>query len=101
MALHPFRVPTASVYSWGGALLLASGLLFHLLAADAEGGRPIHYRHHVFGFFLLTTVSALLILGLGRVFWKGRHDLTVFVVGALQTILGIWVYTMFNGGGGS
>jgi len=95
---HPslFRRPNAR--SWLGAVSLALGLVFHLLAANAESGRAIHYRHHVFGFLLLSVVSALLVVGFGRLSWRGRHDLTVLVVGALQTILGIWVYTMFSGG---
>ena len=87
----------ASLRLWLGVMLLAAGLFFHLLAANAEGGRAIHYRHHVLGFFLLTAAAALLVVGLGRVFWRGRHDLTVLVVGALQTILGIWVFAMFSG----
>jgi hydrogenase/urease accessory protein HupE len=87
----------ANLRLWLGVLLLAVGLVFHLLAANAEGGRAIHYRHHVLGFFVLTAAAALLVVGLGRVFWRGRYDLTVLVVGALQTILGMWVYAMFSG----
>ena len=87
----------ARIRLWLGVLLLAAGLLFHLLAANAEGGRAIHYRHHVLGFVLLTAAASFLVVGLGRFFWRGRHDFTVLVVGALQTILGIWVFTMFTG----
>ena len=87
----------ANLRLWFGVLLLAAGLLFHLLAANAEGGRAIHYRHHVLGFVLLTAAASLLVVGLGRFFWRGRHDVTVLVVGALQTILGVWVFAMFSG----
>ena len=87
----------AKLRIWLGVLLLAAGLLFHLLAANAEGGRAIHYRHHVLGFLLLTAAASLLVVGVGRFLWRGRHDLTVLVVGALQTILGVWVFAMFSG----
>lgn len=87
----------AKLRLWLGVLLLAAGLLFHLLAANAEGGRAIHYRHHVFGFVLLTAAASLVVVGLGRFFWKDRYDLTVLIVGALQTILGMWVFAMFSG----
>jgi hypothetical protein len=87
----------ANLRLWLGVLLLAAGLVFHLLAANAEGGRAIHYRHHVLGFFVLTAAATLLVVGLGRVLRRGRYDLTVLIVGALQTILGMWVYAMFSG----
>ena len=87
----------AGLRLWLGVLLLTAGLMFHLLAANAEGGRAIHYRHHVLGFVLLTAAASLLVLGLGRFFWRGRHDLTVLVVGALQTMLGVWIFAMFRG----
>jgi hypothetical protein len=79
-----------------GVFLLAVGLGFHLLAADAEGGRALHYRHHIFGFFIMTVVPAILIALLGRRFWKGRHDITWLIVGALQTIFGLLVYLSFR-----
>ncbi len=81
MRVHAHLQP--NVRLWLGVLLLAAGLFFHLLAANAEGGRAIHYRHHVLGFVLLTAAASLLVVGLGRVFWRGRHDLTVLIVGAL------------------
>jgi hypothetical protein len=81
---------------WLGVILLAIGLLGHLLAANAEGGHAIHYRHHIFGFFLLTAITGIVIGVLGRYFWKGRHDITLLIVGALQTILGLLVYVSFS-----
>ena len=77
---------------WLGVILLAVGLLGHLLAAHGTGGRPVDYRHHVFGFFILSLVSAPLIAGLGWRFWRGRHDVTLLILGALQALLGLIIY---------
>jgi hypothetical protein len=79
-----------------GVLLLAFGLFWHLLAADVEGGRTLHYQHHIFGWFLLTVITGIVISVLGRFFWRGRHDLTLLIVGALQTLFGFLVYLSFN-----
>jgi len=79
-----------------GIVLLGVGLMGHLLAANAEGGRALHYRHHIVGFFILSVVSGILIAILGRFFWKGRHDVTLLIVGALQTVFGLLVYAMFS-----
>ena len=81
-----------------GVLLLAIGLAGHLLAANAEGGRALHYRHHVFGFVLLSVVSGILVAGLGRRFWRGRHDITLLIVGALQAVFGLLIYASFSTG---
>jgi NADH:ubiquinone oxidoreductase subunit K len=62
---------------WLGIILLGVGLLGHLLAARAIGGYYIAYRDHIFGFFILTLASAVIIAGLGWRFWKGRHDITL------------------------
>lgn len=75
-----------------GLLLLAGGLACHLLAAQAIGGSYIGYRDHVGGFVILTLASGAILAGLGWRFWKGRHDITLAVLGLLQTLLGIWVY---------
>jgi hypothetical protein len=83
-------------FVWPGIVLLATGLLGHLLAANAEGGRAIHYRHHIFGFFLLTLMAGVVIGILGRFFWKERPDITLLVVGAVQTILGVLIYIDFS-----
>ena len=76
-----------------GVVLLAAGLLGHLLSAHAIGGYYVAYRDHIAGFFLLTIVSGVIIAGLGWRFWRGRHDVTVLVLGAVQAILGfvIWL----------
>ena len=82
--------------AWAGVLLLGVGLAGHLLAANAEGGRALHYRHHIFGFVLLSVLSALVVAGLARLFWRGRHDLTLLIVGAIQTLLGLLIYLSFR-----
>jgi len=80
-----------------GLLLLALGLAGHLTAANVEGGHAIHYRDHIFGFVMLTLVCGIIVLLLGRRFWNDRRDITLLIVGLLQTILGWWVYVMFRG----
>jgi len=75
-----------------GVLLLGVGLLLHLLSARAIGGSYLAYRDHIFGFVVLTLVSGAIIAGLGWRFWKGRHDITLLILGAVQTIVGIVVY---------
>ena len=75
-----------------GLALLAVGLLCHTLAAQAIGGSYVAYRDHIVGFLILTVVSGLLISGLGWRFWKRRHDVSILILGALQAVLGVWVY---------
>jgi len=75
-----------------GVILLGVGLLLHLLSARAIGGSYIAYRDHIFGFAVLTLVSGALIAGIGWRFWKGRHDITLLILGVLQTAVGIVVY---------
>ena len=75
-----------------GVILLGVGLLLHLLSARAIGGSYVAYRDHIFGFVVLTVVSGALIAGLGWRFWKGRHDVTLLILGVLQTAIGIVVY---------
>ncbi len=79
--------------TWIGAVLLVIGFLGHFFAARAIGGTYIAYRDHIFGFVFLTLVSAAIVGGLGWKFWKGRRDITLLIVGILQAIIGIWVYT--------
>jgi hypothetical protein len=79
-----------------GIVLLGVGLLGHLLAAEAEGGRAIHYRHHIFGFVVLTLLAGIVIGVLSRFFWRGRHAITLLIVGALQTVFGWWIYAIFS-----
>lgn len=80
------------------AILLAIGLLGHLLAAVVEGGHAIHYRHHIFGFVMLAVISGIVFAVLARFFWRGRHDVTLLIVGALQAFLGLLIYAMFSRG---
>jgi hypothetical protein len=75
-----------------GVLLLGVGLLLHLLSARAIGGSYLAYRDHIFGFVVLTLVSGAIIAGLSWRFWKGRHDITLLILGSVQTIVGIVVY---------
>lgn len=77
---------------WLGVALLAAGLLGHLLTARAIGGNVVAYRDHIGGFVILSVVSWALIAGLGWRFWKGRHDITLLAVGALQALLGLVIY---------
>ncbi len=87
------QVRTDARFTWIGALLLVVGFLGHFFAARAIGGTYIAYRDHIFGFVFLTLVSAAIVGGLGWRFWKGRRDITLLIVGILQAIIGIWVYT--------
>jgi hypothetical protein len=75
-----------------GVILLVVGLLGHLLAAHAIGGSAMAYRHHILGFFLILLVTGAIIAGLGWRFWKGRCDITVLIVGAVQALFGLAVY---------
>jgi hypothetical protein len=78
--------------TWLGVVLLGLGLLGHLLAARAIGGTYLAYRDHIAGFVGLSLVSGAVIAGLGRRFWRGRNDVTLLVLGALQALLGLVVY---------
>ena len=77
---------------WLGVELLGIGLLGHLLAARAIGGSYVAYRDHIGGFVGLTLVSGAIIAGLGSRFWKGRYDITLLILGALQAVIGVIVY---------
>jgi hypothetical protein len=96
IASHPpGTTPDARVRrSWIalGVILLGLGLLGHLLAARAIGGSRLAYRDHVGGFFVLSLVSGAIIAGLGWRFWRGRHDITLLMLGTLQALLGLVVY---------
>ena len=78
---------------WLGLVLLAVGLAGHLLAAHKTGGSTVAYQHHVAGFVGLSLVSGAIIALLGWRFWKGRHDITLLILGALQALIGFLVYT--------
>jgi hypothetical protein len=89
-------IPVPSTISrrriWLGAILLGVGLLGHLLAAQGIGGSAVAYHHHILGFFLILLVSGALIAGLGWRFWRGRHDITLLTIGAVQALFGLVVY---------
>jgi hypothetical protein len=78
--------------TWLGVLLLVVGFLGHYFAARAIGGTYIAFRDHIAGFFMILVVTGLIIAGLGWKFWKGRNDITLFVIGAVQALFGIVVY---------
>jgi hypothetical protein len=77
---------------WLGALLLVVGFLGHFFAARAIGGSYIAFRDHILGFFVILVVTGAIIAGLGRLFWKGRPDITVLIIGIVQALFGIVVY---------
>jgi hypothetical protein len=79
-------------WTWLGVLLLVIGLSGHLLAARAIGGYYIAYRDHIAGFVMATIVTGIVVWVIGRRFWKGRTDITILIVGILQTLFGIFVY---------
>jgi hypothetical protein len=78
--------------AWLGVLLIVIGLLGHLFAARVIGGSYVAYRDHIFGFFLILLVTGALIAGLGWRFWKGRHDITLLIVGVVQALFGAVIY---------
>ncbi|MEO7366722.1 MAG: hypothetical protein ABIZ36_02115 [Gemmatimonadaceae bacterium] len=75
-----------------GIVLLIAGFCGHFFAAKAIGGTYIAYRDHMVGFFGLTIISGVLIALLGRKFWRGRPELTLFVVGVIQAAFGLYIY---------
>ncbi len=75
-----------------GVILLVLGFLGHFFAARAIGGTYPAFRDHVFGFFLILVVSGAIIWGLGLRFWRGRHDITLLIIGALQAVFGLLIY---------
>jgi hypothetical protein len=77
---------------WLGVLLLVVGFLGHFFAARAIGGTYIAFRDHIGGFFLILIVTGAIIAGLGRLFWKRRNDITLFIIGVVQAVIGIAVY---------
>ena len=77
---------------WLGVILIGLGFLGHFLAARAIGGTTLAYKDHIFGFFLILLVSGAIIAGLGWRFWKGRRDITVLTIGAVQALFGLVIY---------
>jgi uncharacterized membrane protein HdeD (DUF308 family) len=84
------RSPPSRPRIWVGIVLLVLGLIGHLYAAHATGGR-VAYTHHVFGFFLILVVTGAIIAALGWRFWRFRPDITVLTVGAVQALFGLLV----------
>ena len=82
----------SSVVMWLGGVLLAAGLSGHLFAAVAIGGHYIAYRDHIFGFVFLTLVAGVVLVLLGRRYWRGRHDVTVLILGVVQAVIGFVIY---------
>ena len=80
------------VRTWLGIVLIVAGLCGHLLAARAIGGYYIAYRDHIAGFTLLTVVTWLILAAVGRRFWPGRRDVTILVLGVIQTLVGVYIY---------
>lgn len=74
------------------AVLLALGLLGHLLAARAIGGSRQAYGHHVFGFFIILVVTGGIIAALGRWLWRDRPQVTWLLIGVVQALFGLIVY---------
>jgi len=84
--------PTTQLWRVAVAVLLALGLLGHLLAARAIGGSRMAYTHHVFGFFLILVVTGIIIALLGRWLWRDRPRITWLVVAAVQALFGLIIY---------
>lgn len=80
------------VFTLIGGVLLLTGLLGHILAAQAIGGTRLAYRDHILGFVGLTIVSGGIIAAMGWRFWKGRRDITLLILGTVQAILGLVIY---------
>lgn len=84
---------TKPLYTWLGVILIVVGFCGHFFAARAIG-TYIYYRDHIFGFFLILLVTGSIIALLGWRFWRGRKDITVLIIGVVQAVFGIWIYTM-------
>ncbi len=78
------------------AALLLAGLAGHLLAARLIGSR-VAYRDHIAGFFLIAFVTGLLLLGLERLLWRGRRDLTLLSFALVQALFGLVIYILRPG----
>ena len=91
-SLDSSRTASRSTLTLIGAVLLLVGLVGHVLAAQAIGGTTLAYRDHLLGFVGLTLVSGGMIAALGWRFWKGRRDITLLILGAVQAVLGLVVY---------
>jgi hypothetical protein len=77
---------------WLGVLLAIVGFCGHFFAARAIGGTYIDFRDHIFGFFLILVVTGSIIALLERFFWRGRRDVTILSIGAVQALVGFVIY---------
>ncbi len=75
-----------------GIVLLIAGFCGHFFAAKAIGGTYIAYRDHMVGFFGLAILSGAIVALLGRKFWRGRPDITLFIIGFIQAAFGLYIY---------
>jgi hypothetical protein len=78
--------------TWLGVFLIVVGFFGHFFAARAIGGTYIAYRDHMAGFFGALVITGAIIAVLGRLFWKGRPDITLLIIGVVQAAFGIFVY---------
>jgi hypothetical protein len=78
--------------TWLGIALIALGLLGHLLVERSISGRAMAYGYHIFAFLLLLLASGAIVAGVGRLFWRGRHDITLVVIGAVQVLFALLTY---------
>jgi len=86
------RATAHPLSTWLGVLLLAVGFLGHYFAARAIGGTYIAYRDHILGFFFILVVTGAIVAVIGWRYWKGRKDITLLIIGAIQALLGVMVY---------
>ena len=77
---------------WLGVVLIVLGFLGHFFAARAIGGSYVAFRDHIGGFFLILAVTGAIIALLGWRFWRGRPDITLLIIGAVQALFGLVVY---------
>jgi uncharacterized membrane protein (UPF0136 family) len=77
---------------WSSVVLLAAGFFGHFFAARAIGGSYIAFRDHIGGFFLILVVTGGLIALAGWRFWRGRRDVMLLTIAAVQAAFGFLVY---------
>ena len=75
-----------------GVILIVLGFFGHFFAARAIGGSYVAFRDHIVGFFGILLVTGALIAGLGWRFWRGRHGVTLLIIGAVQALFGLVIY---------
>lgn len=92
MEMRAAHEKRSAMLKWLGILLLVAGFCGHFFAAKAIGGTYIAYRDHLAGFFGIAIVTGAIIALLGRKFWRGRPDLTLFIIGLVQAAFGVYIY---------